>query len=71
LPPVVGDPADRTNETMKIGIPLETSPGETRVASIPEVVKKLVGKGFDVLVESGAGARAGYPDADYEEAGAR
>lgn len=56
---------------MKIGIPLETRPGETRVASTPDVVKKLVGKGLEVLVEAGAGARAGYPDADYEQAGAR
>ncbi|EGV33641.1 NAD(P)(+) transhydrogenase (AB-specific) [Thiorhodococcus drewsii AZ1] len=56
---------------MKIGIPSETCPGETRVASIPEVVKKLVGKGFEVLVESGAGIAAGFPDAEYEAAGAR
>lgn len=55
---------------MNIGIPLERRPGETRVASTPEVVKKLVGKGFAVLVESGAGVRAGYPDADYVQAGA-
>ncbi|MTW21612.1 Re/Si-specific NAD(P)(+) transhydrogenase subunit alpha [Allochromatium palmeri] len=56
---------------MKIGIPLETRPGETRVASTPEVVKKLVGQGFEVVIETGAGVRAGYPDADYEAAGAR
>ncbi|NEV62679.1 Re/Si-specific NAD(P)(+) transhydrogenase subunit alpha [Thiorhodococcus minor] len=56
---------------MKIGIPLETRPGETRVASTPDVVKKLAGKGLEVLVESGAGARAGYPDGDYEQAGAQ
>ena len=55
---------------MKIGIPLETQAGETRVASTPEVVKKLVGKGFAVMVETGAGARAGYPDAEYVQAGA-
>lgn len=55
---------------MKIGIPLETRPGETRVASTPDVVKKLVGKGFGVLVESGAGERAGYPDREYAQAGA-
>ena len=55
---------------MKIGVPLETRPGEARVASTPEVVKKLVGKGFEVLVERGAGTRAGYPDADYEAVGA-
>ncbi len=56
---------------MQIGIPLETHPGETRVASTPEVVKKLIGKGFEVLVAAGAGDRAGYPDADYAQAGAR
>ena len=55
---------------MKIGIPLETHPGERRVASTPEVVKKLVGKGFEVLLEAGAGTPAGYPDADYTAAGA-
>ncbi|MCG6895776.1 MAG: Re/Si-specific NAD(P)(+) transhydrogenase subunit alpha [Thiocapsa sp.] len=56
---------------MKIGIPLETCPGETRVASVPDVVAKLARKGFEVLIESGAGARAGYPDAGFEAAGAR
>ncbi len=56
---------------MKVGIPLETLPGETRVASTPEAIKKLVGKGLEVLVESGAGARAGYPDAVYTEVGAQ
>ncbi|NKN33519.1 Re/Si-specific NAD(P)(+) transhydrogenase subunit alpha [Marichromatium bheemlicum] len=55
---------------MKIGIPLERRPGEARVASTPEVVRKLVAKGLEVWVEQGAGARAGYPDADYAEAGA-
>ncbi|MBK1693444.1 NAD(P)(+) transhydrogenase (Re/Si-specific) subunit alpha [Chromatium weissei] len=56
---------------MKIGIPRETRPGETRVASTPEVVKKLIGKGFTLNVESGAGISAGYPDADYIQAGAQ
>ncbi|MBK1708412.1 MULTISPECIES: Re/Si-specific NAD(P)(+) transhydrogenase subunit alpha [Marichromatium] len=55
---------------MKIGIPMERRPGEARVASTPEVVRKLVAKGLEVWVEEGAGARAGYPDADYAEAGA-
>jgi len=55
---------------MKIGVPRETLAGETRVAMIPEVVKKLVGKGFEVLVEAGAGAAAHYPDAEYTAAGA-
>ena len=56
---------------MKIGVPLETRAGEARVASTPEVIKKLAAKGLEVLVERGAGVRAGYPDADYEAAGAR
>lgn len=55
---------------IKIGIPLERHPGERRVASVPEVVRSLVKKGFAVHVEEGAGGRAGYPDADYREAGA-
>jgi NAD(P) transhydrogenase subunit alpha len=41
------------------------------VASTPEVVKRLVGKGFDLVVESGAGTSAGYPDPAYADAGAR
>jgi len=56
---------------MRIGIPRETRPGEARVASTPEVVKRLVGKGFDLVVESGAGSGAGYPDGDYAGAGGR
>jgi NAD(P) transhydrogenase subunit alpha len=55
---------------MKIGVPKETQPGEDRVASTPEVVKKLVGKGFAVTVERGAGQGAHYPDEDYAAAGA-
>jgi H+-translocating NAD(P) transhydrogenase subunit alpha len=55
---------------MKIGVPRETVSGETRVASVPEVVKKLVQKGFEVRVETGAGERASYTDADYAAAGA-
>lgn len=54
---------------MRIGIPAETRPGETRVAATPETVKKLAAK-HQVLVESGAGVRASYPDAAYEAAGA-
>lgn len=55
---------------MRIGIPKETRAGEARVASTPEIVKRLVGKGFDLVVESGAGVGAGYPDGDYASAGA-
>ena len=56
---------------MKIAIPKEHRPGETRVAVSPEVVKKLVALGFEVVVEGGAGAGASYTDAAYEAAGAR
>ncbi len=55
---------------MKVGIPCEILSGERRVACTPEVAKRLVGLGLEVLVESGAGQRAGYPDAEYESAGA-
>jgi NAD(P) transhydrogenase subunit alpha len=55
---------------MNIGVPKETVSGETRVASTPDIVKKLVSKGFKVLVEKGAGAAAHFPDAEYEAAGA-
>ena len=69
--PQGGEPQQgRIVRIMKIGIPLETRPGETRVASTPEVVKKLISQGFTVIVESGAGVRAGYPDVDYAAAGA-
>ena len=54
---------------MKLGIPKEQVDGETRVATTPEIARKLVGKGLDVLLERGAGAASHYPDAAYEEAG--
>ena len=55
---------------MKIGVPKEICPGETRVASTPEVVKKLVKTGFQVLIEANAGTASHYPDDQYREAGA-
>jgi NAD(P) transhydrogenase subunit alpha len=56
---------------MLIGVPAETDPGETRVAASPETVEKFAALGADVAVERGAGDRAGFPDADYQAAGAR
>ncbi|HHX7105347.1 MULTISPECIES: Re/Si-specific NAD(P)(+) transhydrogenase subunit alpha [Pseudomonas] len=56
---------------MKVGIPLETHAGETRVAVTPETVKKLVGQGHQVVVQSGAGIQASVPDDAYVAAGAR
>ena len=55
---------------MVVGIPAETFPGERRVATVPAVVPALAKAGLDVLLEPGAGASAGFPDADYVEKGA-
>ncbi len=55
---------------MKIAIPKERQPGETRVAASPDAVKKFVAMGFDVVIEKGAGDGASMTDADYQEAGA-
>jgi NAD(P) transhydrogenase subunit alpha len=53
-----------------IAVTKERRAGETRVAAVPETVKKLIAAGFAVTVESGAGSAASYPDADYAAAGA-
>lgn len=55
---------------MQITVLKETQPGETRVALIPESVKKLISWKAQVAVESGAGLTAGVSDADYTAAGA-
>jgi NAD(P) transhydrogenase subunit alpha len=55
---------------MKIAVPTETDPTETRVAATPETVKKYVGLGATVAVEAGAGAGSRLLDADYAAAGA-
>jgi NAD(P) transhydrogenase subunit alpha len=53
-----------------IAVTRERRAGETRVAAVPETVKKLIASGFSVVVEAGAGTAASYPDADYAAAGA-
>jgi len=55
---------------MRIGVPLETRAGETRVAATPETVKKLISQGHQVLIQAGAGVGASQPDAAYEAVGA-
>src|SRR3954466_468626 len=55
---------------MRIGVPKESVEGERRVALVPEVVKKLVAKGHDVVVEGGAGEAALVPDGLFADAGA-
>jgi H+-translocating NAD(P) transhydrogenase subunit alpha len=54
----------------RIGVPKETFPGEKRVATVPEAVEKLIKLGFQVSVESGAGALANCDDDSYRAAGA-
>ena len=55
---------------MKIGIPKEVHDGERRVATTPEVAGQLIKKlGFEVAIESGAGAAASFADSAYAEAG--
>ena len=55
---------------MKIAVLQETAAGETRVAAIPETVKKFVTLGAEFAVEKGAGDGASISDAEYEAAGA-
>ena len=54
---------------MKIGVPKEIHAGERRVATTPDVAAQLIKLGFEVAVESAAGATANYSDNSYKEAG--
>jgi len=54
-----------------VGVPKESYPGERRVALVPVTVPNLTKAGLEVVIESGAGAQAGYPDAVYIEKGAK
>ncbi|MET9971458.1 NAD(P)(+) transhydrogenase (Re/Si-specific) subunit alpha, partial [Streptomyces sp. NPDC006356] len=58
-------------EAQRIGIPAESTAGETRVAATPATVARLVALGYHVVVEPGAGELSRFSDAAYEEAGAR
>ena len=55
---------------MRIGVPLETRPEETRVAATPETVKKLISQGHSVVIQKDAGVQASQPDSAYEAVGA-
>jgi alanine dehydrogenase len=55
---------------VRIGVPREVSPGESRVALAPHAVYELARAGHRVLVETGAGEASSIPDERYEEAGA-
>ncbi|MEM5468700.1 Re/Si-specific NAD(P)(+) transhydrogenase subunit alpha [Celeribacter marinus] len=54
---------------MKFGVPKEVFEGEARVALTPDSAKQIQKLGYDIVVETGAGQRAGFSDADYKEAG--
>ena len=54
---------------MKIGTPKELAAGENRVAMTPESALQLQKLGYDCVIETGAGVKAGFADAAYEEAG--
>ena len=56
---------------LKIGIVGELSPGERRVAMVPGAISVLNKSGVEWIMESGAGARAGFPDSEYVEKGVR
>lgn len=66
-------PSEREPEqrAQLIGIPAESTAGETRVAATPATVGRLVALGYHVVVEPGAGESSRFSDAAYEEAGAR
>jgi len=66
ITPVVVAP----KSAQRIGVPREIFPGEKRVATVPEVVEKLIKLGFQVVVESGAGDAANFSDEVYRTAGA-
>jgi NAD(P) transhydrogenase subunit alpha len=55
---------------VRVAVPREAAAGEGRVALVPETVSRLTKGGFEVVVERGAGAAAGFPDDDYGSAGA-
>ncbi|MBD2260328.1 Re/Si-specific NAD(P)(+) transhydrogenase subunit alpha [Pseudanabaena sp. FACHB-2040] len=57
------------NQPKRVGIPKEVFAGESRVAATPETAKKLQKLGFEVLIESGAGEAASFPDAAYAAVG--
>src|SRR6187200_2880634 len=65
------DPGDERSALVRIGVPRETKPRETRVAATPATVTKLLALGYEVVVESGAGQASSFPDEAYGATGAR
>jgi NAD(P) transhydrogenase subunit alpha len=56
---------------MIVGVPRESFPGERRVSLVPAVIPNLAKAGLEVVVETGAGVEAGYPDAEFAAKGAK
>ncbi len=56
---------------VKLAVPREVRPGETRVALVPQVIPGLIKRGYEVLIEQGAGLASGFTDDQYRDAGAR
>lgn len=55
---------------MRVGIPKELNPSESRVAATPKTVKRLIKQGFEVYIEKGAGLKSNFTDKEFEESGA-
>ncbi|SDE68000.1 Re/Si-specific NAD(P)(+) transhydrogenase subunit alpha [Pseudonocardia oroxyli] len=66
----MSDTEETSGPALRVGVVAESTKGETRVALSPETTAKVIGLGYAVAVESGAGAHAGFEDAAYAEAGA-
>ena len=56
---------------MIVGVPKESFPGERRVAMVPAVIPSLTKAGLELVIEAGAGADSGFPDAEYTAKGAK
>jgi NAD(P) transhydrogenase subunit alpha len=61
----------KDNSSVIVGVPKESYPGERRVALVPLVIPNLAKAGLAVVIETGAGEQAGYPDSVYAEKGAK
>jgi NAD(P) transhydrogenase subunit alpha len=70
--PLIGDAFNTHREgvAVRVAVPKETVGLERRVALVPESCKRLIQAGYDITIETGAGAAAFYPDRAYQDAGA-
>src|SRR5216683_8151143 len=68
---VSNGPSIDSEAQMIVSVPKESAPGERRVALVPELVPKLTKAGLEIVVQSGAGAAAGFLDPSYIGVGAR